>query len=762
MNTSKWLSRLTKYSGVLFIIIAAFFAILAGSDERLFQVKNQKFRWIQSLATIPVTVEEQWFDWRDRMLNRDAPVDPDVVVLAIDDISLSKIGRFPWTRTVWEKVLSRLAEFDAKVVTFDVLFSEPERYCTGTSPDQIFARAIEKFQQNGRSVVLGYGFTGDPELQLKELPPALQMSAVSGQVKSPYISDISYINFTTIPTPIILDVFPKVAHISAVTSADGVFRRSPLLLPVQQNTTGAPAYDAMPSLALATIMAWQEGKPDAKQFSYFADGDSRTFHLRIQNPTSEAKTDEKVVELGLSGETRIRFRGGTDKYPTLSIAALLEAKPNDPEFFKALSGKAVFVGSTAYAAHDLRHTPVDSALPGVYIHANVFSALRDQLFVKPAADSFAASMLLFFGSLTILLAVLSTPSPLFHFFAMASLLAAISLIDFFFYLPHGYQIAVAFISMSLFFTYSWITLFNFIASVRERRQIRSTFQRYVAPAIVKQMLSHPELLRVGGQKRNVSMMFSDVRDFTSISEKLTPQDLALLLNRYMGRMTDILFDSQGTLDKYIGDAIVGFWGAPVDVTGHPKLAVSGALRMVETLPEINAQFRDSGLPQISIGIGLNTGEVAVGNMGSDRIFQYTALGDHMNLASRLEGLTKNYGISLLVSEYTLDSLGEAAQEFVMRPIDKVRVKGKEKAVAIFEPIHSYHPLKARAGAIEEFQSAFAAYQERRFREALASFAALAQEFPTDRPTQIHVENCRHYLDNPPDDNWDGATTFKTK
>lgn len=750
-NSAIW-RRLAKSIGVFSIALITFLAIGFSLNDRLFVGNRGADSWIRTLAEFPILLEELTYDRREALLYKHKSVDPDIVMLAIDDTSIHKIGRFPWTRTVWGKVLDRLAHFQTKVVAFDVVLSEPERFCAAPSPDQELAKAITNFQKDGRSVVIAFGFTDDPNSAAKEIPMELQASAATGQVLSPIDSPLPFVNYTTLPVPELLATFPKLGHISSLASSDGVFRRVPILLPAVTEKS----VDVIPTLALAAYQAWADAGEKKTTASFNLDGAHGVFDLLL----TDANEKKASVELGEFGELRLRFRGGMDKFKTISVLDLLQSPENDPKMLDLLRGKTVFIGSTAFAAHDIRHTPVDAALPGVYMHANVFSMLRDRLFTKPARDSLFMSLGFFVVALPTLLLIMLTPWPLLHFVSVFGLIFACFWIDYKFFLGDGYMIALGTITIGLLASYSWITLFEFIASVLERRQIRSTFQRYVAPSIVKQMLAHPELLKVGGTKRNVSMMFSDVRDFTSISEKLSPQDLATLLNRYMGRMTEILFDTQGTLDKYIGDAIVGFWGAPVDVPGHPDCAVRGGLAMVEALPIVNAEFQKLGFPQISIGIGINSGEVSVGNMGSDRIFQYTALGDHMNLASRLEGLTKNYGVQLLVSEFTIESLTE--KTFVYRPIDRVRVKGKAKAVGIFEILHHSHPLLQQAGGHTRFTQAFELYQTKQFESALRAFEALEADFPEDKPTQIHIQNCRSFIASPPQENWDGATTFKTK
>ena len=259
------------------------------------------------------------------------------------------------------------------------------------------------------------------------------------------------------------------------------------------------------------------------------------------------------------------------------------------------------------------------------------------------------------------------------------------------------------------------------------------------------MLKDPDKLHVGGFKRDITCLFSDVRDFTSISEGLTATELAHSLNMYMGRMTDIVFETKGTLDKYIGDAIVAFWGAPLEIGNHAQHAVEGAIRMIELLPTINEEFKKLGRPEFNVGVGLNSGECNVGNMGSERIFSYTALGDNMNLGARLEGLCKYYGTQILISEYTLARLDQ--NKIKIRPIDKVIVKGKTTPVAIFEVMHGWHPMTKNPVLLEYYNSAWNLFQNRNFEAALNIFDEILKSFD-DKAAKRVKDLCQKYILEP--------------
>ena len=275
------------------------------------------------------------------------------------------------------------------------------------------------------------------------------------------------------------------------------------------------------------------------------------------------------------------------------------------------------------------------------------------------------------------------------------------------------------------------------------------------------MLDNPDKLKVGGEKRDITCMFSDVRDFTSISEQLTATELAMALNRYMGEMTDIVFETNGTLDKYIGDAIVAFWGAPLDIGDHVNQAVDAGVRMLEALPAINKEFEEKNLPEFKIGLGLNSGECSVGNMGSDQIFAYTALGDNMNLGARLESLCKYYGAQILISEYTFKRLDQ--DRFTTRLIDNVIVKGKTEPVGVYEVLYSYHPFMKDQVSLKKFKEAFDLFLKGNFIEAKTSFDEILTIHPEDKASNRMSETCAHWIENPPKEGEDfRVTTMKTK
>jgi adenylate cyclase len=307
-----------------------------------------------------------------------------------------------------------------------------------------------------------------------------------------------------------------------------------------------------------------------------------------------------------------------------------------------------------------------------------------------------------------------------------------------------------------------MTFYRYLTEERGKKELRQTFAKYVSPAIVEELLSDPKNIELGGRKTNLTVFFSDVRGFTTISEKLDPRALSDLLNSYLTPMTELVFKNRGTLDKYMGDAVMAFFGAPIPYQDHAKYACRCALQSVKKLFELQEEYEKRGLPIIDIGIGLNTGEVSVGNMGSQTVRSYTVMGDAVNLASRLEGINKTYGTRIIISEFTYNQVKD---DFICREVDWVRVKGKALPVKIYELI-AEGKIQQQPSATQEllkwFQDGYAKYHEKSWSLALDCFTTALNLKPDDEVSKVYLSRCQEYLVEPPPDNWDGVFVMKTK
>ena len=737
------LFRIFQYFGLLIIITFCAVSIFLSTNAReINSFANQSF--IYNYASF---FEDRFFDLRMKMTINKETKDNRLVLAAIDDRSLSKIGRWPWSRVEIVKLIEKLNTFGAKVVAFDVFFSEPELACNVESPDALLAETIKKFQSTpDRKIILPFSVSkkdsnsNDPEIYYTDVPDQLlnfimDARQAEGSNLQEFVAEKK-----VFPIEILANAESGISHIEAEADADGVFRH----YPVTANVSSL----YFPSFAM--------------QAYEFFSGDRSV--INIPSPESAyIKTKKGNIYLNYNGEAKVRWFGGLDHFPVVSVWDLFQAKDDDPFMQKILKDKLVFVGSTAYGANDLRNTPVDPVLPGVVFHMNMVHMLLDGMFLVSENDSAKISWIMLIGGSLIIICIMLMGQPILDFFAVFSIMAGLFYLDTYHFIPKGYNNRLFFCLFSVLSCYSWSTFLHFYASNKEKKKIRGTFSRYLAPSIVNDLLKNPDKVRLGGEKKNITVFFSDVRDFTSISERLTPEQLTLCLNKYMTMMTDTLFEYNGTLDKYIGDAMVAYWGAPVDLENHPYWAVKGALQMIERLPAVNDEFERDGFPRFKHGIGLNTGECSVGNMGSNQIFSYTALGDNMNLGARLESLCKFYGVQLNISEYTKNAIPvDLQKEFVFRTLDKVKVKGKENAVTIYEVLHSTHPLINENGALEVYEQSFQMYLNQNFEDAAANFRSLKEKFPEDPSFERMLQICLDYKEVPPAPNWDGSYTHKNK
>ncbi len=668
--------------------------------------------------------EERFYDYRLK-----STIDPnfkskEITLITIDDFSLQKIGSWPLPRTIHAKMIDQLSQFGAKVVGLDIFFPERSPYYGKVSPDAILSESIKNYKKKGGEIFISYTLVHNTDEALKEIPDEMldHMINIRGEANLTPMK----INKYTFPIREILESGTGLGNIHAEQDPDGVFRQYQLVSNIDTIYYG--------SLALNAVEAYT--------------GEKKTINIfKMDNEVSaEIVQDNKKLEISHTGETKLRYIGGTGNFHTISLYDLIEAKPNDPKMLELIKDKIIFVGSTALGAHDLRTTPIDPILPGVYNHLNMAHMLLHQYFYQKSANSLLQSLILLIVSMIIFILVQLKGNAFLDAITVGVILVTYHFADKYYYLPHGYELKLFYSFFCILSCYSWNTFIKFYEANKEKKQIKGTFARYVAPTIVDEMLKDPEKLHVGGTKMDITCLFSDVRDFTKISEGMTATELSQSLNTYMGAMTDIVFDTKGTLDKYIGDAIVALWGAPLSIGNHAQFAVEAAIQMMNKLPEINEEFERLGRPKFNVGIGLNSGECSVGNMGSTRIFSYTALGDNMNLGARLESLCKYYGAQILISDMTLERLD--LSNIKTRPIDKVVVKGKSLAVGIHEVLHMNHWMTKNEEALESYIHGHTLFQKKQFSSAKDIFEHLLEKNPHDKPTMRLNELCKKFIQSP--------------
>lgn len=531
------------------------------------------------------------------------------------------------------------------------------------------------------------------------------------------------------------------ATINALPDDDGVYRRVPLV----SNVKGSGVL--LPTLGLKAVEV-AVGEP-----------------LRIVglpgDPSPQAIiVGDRRVDTELGGSTTLDWYGrfAPDQMPIFSIADLLNGKIAREE----IEGRVFFVAATAAGTHDQRVTPIERAVPGVYIHATLAQNLLDDRHMTRPQHVILIELLmfLFVGAIAgFVMTRLEVLGQVACAFAMA---AAWLLFDQLVLFRSGLVVYNVLPVFQIFTTLLAVASWRFLVEQKERQKTRQAFGRYLAPTVMEQVLANPEqYLKLGGKRYEATVLFSDIRGFTTISEALTPEELGLLLNRYMTPMTNIVFAHGGTLDKYIGDAVMAFWGAPLEQPDHAERACRAALSMITKVDDLNREFEAAGLPRIAIGIGLSSGPMTIGNMGSDDHFSYTALGDRVNLGARLEGQTKDYGVDIIIS----DACYQLVQgSMLCRELGALRVKGKYEPVRIYQLVSEAKDGGPKQAFVSTFHEGLRAYRERRWDDAIEHFtrARALSGITGDKCSDQYIAECMEYKETPPPPNWDGVRVATSK
>ena len=689
-------------------------------------------------------------------------VDERVVIVDIDEKSLAEQGRWPWGRDRLALLMDRLFDrYGVKLVGFDVVFAEPD---VSSGIKALAALAARDLRDNA-------AFQG----AFRELKPQLDYDArFAAALKNRqailgyYLSNLEGGHSSgVLPAPTLpaeafagkplaitrwqshggnLPLFQAAAagagHFNPLVDFDGISRRIPLLAEYQ----GA-YYEA---LALAMVRA-QAGFPPV--LPGFADASDSYAGLEwLELPTGKGglhiPVDANVAAL-------IPFRGPQGSFPYVSATDVL----NERVAADKLKDRIVLVGTTAPGLMDLRATPVAAAYAGVEVHANLIAGMLDGSIKYQPAYLLAADVLQVLLAGLLLVLLLPRLSPLRATLLAVLLVSILSFANFALWQAANLVMPFAAVFSLVLLLYALNMSWGYFVESKTKRQFAELFGQYVPPELVDEMARNPESYSMEGRRAELTVLFSDVRGFTTISEGLQPDQLAALMNEYLGAMTAIVRRHRGTLDKYIGDAIMAFWGAPVSDPEHARHAVLTALEMQQALAGLNQRLQAKGWPELKIGVGINTGPMTVGDMGSPVRKSYTVLGDAVNLGSRLEGITKQYGVGIIVGEGTRAQLGK---DFVLRELDRVRVKGKAEPVGIYEPLGS--AAQADAALLEQLKlwnQALQAYRAQDWDRAEMLLLNLLRERP--HPLyELYATRIRHYRENPPGADWDGVTTFATK
>ena len=681
--------------------------------------------------------------------------DERIVILDIDEKSLGEVGRWPWSRSVMAELTAKLFErYGVALVGFDVVWAERDPSSGIDVLDALSRkdfRANRNFQETysrlrptldfdarfaeslkGRPVVLGYYFNSEERaVRANALPePVLPRGAFAGR----NVAFLQWAGYTG-NLPAYLRNAAGAGHFTPAPDFDGVMRRVPMLVEFD----GA-FYEA---LSLAMVRAWMRMRTGQSASVTPGYPEERPNDLEwLEVGGVKIPVDESAAAL-------IPFRGGKFSFPYFSLADVL----HDRVPAERLKGRIALIGTSAPGLQDLRATPVEGAFPGVEIHANLIAGILDgEIKHRPWYTTGAEIVLLLVGG-AVLSLLIPRLSAVWATVAAAAGMALIVAFNLAAWNMGGLVLPLASSLLIAAAIYTMNMAYGYFVESRSKRRLAGRFGEYVPPELVDRMARDPARYTMEPKSAELTILFSDIRGFTGISEALSPEALREYINEYLTEMSVIIRSRhRGTLDKYIGDAIMAFWGAPVDDPQHARHAVLAALEMQRHCAPLNARLAARGWPRLEIGVGVNSGIVRVGDMGSRVRRAYTAMGDAVNVASRLEGRTKNYGVGILVGEATRAQV----QDVVFREIDRIRVKGKDEAITVYEP------LQGESEHLAPWNEALRAYRAQDWDSAEAGILSLQRIDPGCGLYAAYLKKIHDMRRRPPQPDWDGVTGFDEK
>jgi adenylate cyclase len=716
---------------------------------------------VANYYTVPYInqIENLLYDTRVR-LSAPGGIDDRIVIIAIDEASLQQHGHWPFTREKFAQMMNNLFDYGATVVGFDVLFAERDesadmtllRALASGEEDSAFRERLDELEpmidrdrlfataMQGGPTILGYYFDSNPETAFETgVLPFSAFDLHESMTDSIFLPrGAGYIS----TLPVLMEAAYTGGFINnPLIDTDGVVRRTPLLHEFRLGV-----YESL-SLAIAATAL------DDITLPIFVDSSS---WMGDYPPLEGLELAGRAIPIDPQGAVLVPYRGPAGSFPYISVGDVISGTVEDPTI---LDGRIALIGATAPGMKDLRTTPFGSIYPGVEIHANVISGILDGNFRWEPAYTAAAEMIAVTGFGLLAALLLPLLSPVISTLVTLVITSLALAFNYYMWTVELHVLPLAMTLYTLFAIYTINMLFGYFFETRSRSHMDNLFGQYVPPDLVKEMSRDPEHYSLASQKRELSVLFTDIRGFTTISEGLEADELSHLMDEYLTPMTRIVHEGHGTIDKYIGDAVMAFWGAPVFHPHHADQAVGAGMAMLVALEKLNVDFEKKGWPNIRIGVGVNTGMMSVGNMGSRFRRAYTVLGDAVNLGSRLEGITKMYGVDFVVSEHTAHSAGR----YHYRELDKVRVKGKDKPVTIMEPLGLEEELPREViDKARSFKHFLFLYRGQDWGPAEKALQMLLEKEPDCFLYNLYLERIEHFRENPPGEDWDGVFTFKTK
>ena len=677
--------------------------------------------------------------------------DHKIAIIDIDEKSIINEGRFPWSRKKVASLIERLGEAGAIVIAFDVVFSEKEEnpvarinqsvpqgllapissqqwqsIASMADADQVMANAMAQYD-----VVLGFFFQDEAAYKNGQLPPPVFQVPIEWQDKLVVTQRPGY-------TANIAGLQSHAGGGGFVTmfpDFDGTVRRAPLLI-----RHGDKLY---PSLALSAAM----------RYLFLDSIEPSVVEVGNVLALTQVAVSEIPAPTSPSGFVSVPYQGPAFTYPYYSATDVLRGNLEEG----VLEGAIVFIGASAIGLSDLRSTPMGPQYPGVEVHANILDALLSGGFPQKPEWQAGAVFLQLLLIAVVMIIVLPMLGPTIMLIGGVLIISAVVLFNGYLWVL-GLDLPMAgAVILTLFLTATFITD-GFLKESASKRMLKGMFDQYVPPAHIDKMLSDPDAYSFAGESKELTVLFSDIRSFTNISETLSAQELKHMLNSYFTPITKEIFDRNGTIDKYVGDMVMAFWGAPLDDEKHRDHAVLAALNMQKITEELKAEFKQEGLPEVNIGVGVNTGLMNVGDMGSNYRRSYTVLGDAVNLGSRLESITKFYGAKILIGEETYDHI----TGFVCRFVDRIQVKGKEEAIRVYEPLGLEGEVdQATLEEIEQYNQAYQLYLNQQWQAAMTAFKGLYEQNPL-KLYEVYMDRISDLQHQTLADDWDGTFRHTSK
>jgi adenylate cyclase len=720
--------------------------------------------WVGAPSTLMRNLEAKALDLRFHLRGEITPGTP-VVLVVIDDRSIAELGRWPWSRRRFAELVQRLQAARAKVIGFDLLFAEAEE----TADDEVVRRLRQTVEAAGlplqdparealQQVLQQMEQAHNPDLALATALQdsgnvVLAFALTLGRLPppaSPSRAPPLFLNrsaYRTLQSPESAMPLPSLTGTGLLLPVETIGQAAAALghVNIAFDTDGTPRYEYpvliyageyYPSFAVQVVRQYLGLRVEEMKIR-FGEG--------IQLGPIFVPTDE-------SARLLVNYAGPQGTFPTYAFVDVLQGRLPDATFQEAI----VLIGGSARGLADTFVTPFSPALPGVERHGTVIDSMLRQNFLH-RRDTTALIDVAAIVILGLLVGWLSPKCPSYWGSIVAlGLAGAYVAANVLAFTRAGMWVNLLFPLFAIVVNQSSITLYKYLAEDRQKRMIRRAFQYYLHPTVVDQVSQQPQLLKLGGETRELTVLFSDVRSFSTIAEGLSPEALVHLLNEYLTAMTRVVFRHNGLLDKYIGDGIMAVYGAPLHDAEHAYRACFSALEMMEELRALQERWAAQGLPLLNIGIGINTATMAVGNMGSELRFDYTVMGDGVNLASRLEGANKEYGTNIIVSESTWEQVRD---RIAARELDVIRVKGKAQPTRIFEVLGRLPLSSDRAAMIQPFEAGLRAYGTRRWEDAIQQFQRVLEAVPGDPPSRLYIQRCKSFLATPPSSDWEGVWTI---